>query len=174
MCRTGILWPGFPIRWTVNGSSGQPVRLPSVFFALTLMVTHWMMKPLPSPKRVSMRWSVKIGNTDSEPVYSLQGTISSGAVVLTTNGENLRVVGPLAAGVSAGNRHRHGHSQSDGQRGQYPAKRPVLFGGAEFPGYCAGAVNEVDIAVEGSAVFNRTSHTGKEPMEVSDGSKNLL
>ena len=36
-----------------------PVRLPSVFFALTLMVTHWMMKPLPSPKRVSMRWSVK-------------------------------------------------------------------------------------------------------------------
>ena len=40
----------------------------------------------------------EIGNTDSEPVYSLQGTISSGAVVLTTNGENLRVVGPLAAG----------------------------------------------------------------------------
>ena len=37
----------------------RAVRLPSVFFALTLMVTHWMMKPLPSPKRVSMRWSVK-------------------------------------------------------------------------------------------------------------------
>ena len=29
------------------------------FLALTLMVTHWMMKPLPSPKRGSMRWSVK-------------------------------------------------------------------------------------------------------------------
>ena len=42
-------------RWTVNGSSGQPVPLPSVFFALTLMVTHWMMKPLPSPKRGSMK-----------------------------------------------------------------------------------------------------------------------
>ena len=39
----------------------------------------------------------EIGNTDSEPVYSLQGTISSGTIVLTTNGETLRVIGPLAA-----------------------------------------------------------------------------
>lgn len=41
------------------------------------------------------------GNTDSEPVYYLQGTISSGAssyISLTTNDSEMRVVGPLAAG----------------------------------------------------------------------------
>ena len=94
----------------------------------------------------------EIGNTDSEPVYSLQGTISSGAIVLTTNGENLRVVGPLVAGEvlvidtgmvtakvtdSAGNTLRNGLSCLE------ELNFPVLRRG----------VNEVDIAVEGSAVF---------------------
>ncbi len=80
----------------------------------------------------------EIGNTDSEPVYSLQGTISSGAVVLTTNGETPASGWPAGCGGSAGDRHRNGHSQSDGQRGQYPAKRPALFGGAEFPSAAPG------------------------------------
>lgn len=41
------------------------------------------------------------GNTDSEPVYLLRGTIPSGTssyVSITTNGEALRIVGPLSAG----------------------------------------------------------------------------
>jgi len=41
------------------------------------------------------------GNTDSEPVYLLKGTISSGAatyISLRTNNEELRVTGPLASG----------------------------------------------------------------------------
>ena len=94
----------------------------------------------------------EIGNTDSEPVYSLQGTISSGAIVLTTNGETLRVIGPLAADEvlvidtgmvtakvtdSAGNTLRNGLSCLE------ELNFPVLRRG----------VNEVDIAVEGSAVF---------------------
>lgn len=45
---------------------------------------------------------------------------------------------PAGCGGSAGNRHRNGNSKSDGQRGQYPAKRPALFGGAEFPGTAPG------------------------------------
>lgn len=42
-----------------------------------------------------------IGNTGSEPVYLLQGVIPTGAssyVSIATNGEELRIVGPLAAG----------------------------------------------------------------------------
>ena len=41
------------------------------------------------------------GNTDSEPVYLLRGTIPSGTssyVSIATNGEELRIVGPLSAG----------------------------------------------------------------------------
>lgn len=41
------------------------------------------------------------GNTDSEPVYLLQGEISSGTssyVSILTNGEELRITGPLSAG----------------------------------------------------------------------------
>lgn len=41
------------------------------------------------------------GNTDSEPVYLLQGEIPSGTssyVSITTNGEELRITGPLSAG----------------------------------------------------------------------------
>lgn len=43
----------------------------------------------------------QVGNTASEPVYLLQGVIPSGAsgyVSISTNGEELRIVGPLAAG----------------------------------------------------------------------------
>lgn len=43
----------------------------------------------------------QVGNTDSEPVYVLQGTIPSGTssyVSITTNGEELRITGPLSAG----------------------------------------------------------------------------
>lgn len=42
----------------------------------------------------------EIGNMDSEPVYLLRGTIPSGTssyVSITTNGEELRITGPLAA-----------------------------------------------------------------------------
>ena len=92
------------------------------------------------------------GNTDSEPVYSLQGTISSGAVVLTTNGENLRVVGPLAAGevlvidtgmVTAKVTDSAGNTLRNGLPCLEELNFPVLRRG----------VNEVEIAVEGSAVF---------------------
>lgn len=41
------------------------------------------------------------GNTDSEPVYLMQGVIPSGAssyVSITTNGEELRITGPLSEG----------------------------------------------------------------------------
>ena len=41
------------------------------------------------------------GNVDSEPVYLLRGVIPSGAssyVSITTNGEELRITGPLSAG----------------------------------------------------------------------------
>ena len=43
----------------------------------------------------------QVGNTDSEPVYVLQGAIPSGTssyVSITTNGEELRITGPLSAG----------------------------------------------------------------------------
>ncbi|MFR1479682.1 MAG: distal tail protein Dit [Hydrogeniiclostridium mannosilyticum] len=93
----------------------------------------------------------EIGNTDSEPVYSLQGTISFGAVVLTTNGENCEWLARWLRG-SAGNRHRHGNGQSDGQRGQYPAKALPCLEELNFPVLRRG-VNEVEIAVEGGAVF---------------------
>ena len=94
----------------------------------------------------------EIGNTDSEPVYSLQGTISSGAIVLTTNGENLRVVGPLAAGevlvidtgmVTAKVTDSAGNTLRNGLPCLEELNFPVLRRG----------VNEVEIAVEGSAVF---------------------
>ena len=94
----------------------------------------------------------EIGNTDSEPVYSLQGTISSGAVVLTTNGENLRVVGPLAAGevlvidtgmVTAKVTDSAGNTLRNGLPCLEELNFPVLRRG----------VNKVEIAVEGSAVF---------------------
>ena len=94
----------------------------------------------------------EIGNTDSEPVYSLQGTISFGAVVLTTNGENLRVVGPLAAGevlvidtgmVTAKVTDSAGNTLRNGLPCLEELNFPVLRRG----------VNEVEIAVEGSAVF---------------------
>ena len=94
----------------------------------------------------------EIGNTDSEPVYSLQGTISSGAVVLTTNGENLRVVGPLAAGevlvidtgmVTAKVTDSAGNTLRNGLPCLEELNFPILRRG----------VNEVEIAVEGSAIF---------------------
>ncbi len=43
----------------------------------------------------------EIGNTDSEPVYLLQGVIPAGTssyVSIFTDGEELRIIGPLAAG----------------------------------------------------------------------------
>lgn len=43
----------------------------------------------------------QVGNTDSEPVYVLRGTIPSGAasyVSITTNGGELRIAGPLSEG----------------------------------------------------------------------------
>ena len=94
----------------------------------------------------------EIGNTDSEPVYSLQGTISSGAIVLTTNGENLRVIGPLAAGevlvidtgmVTAKVTDSAGNTLRNGLPCLEELNFPILRRG----------MNEVEIAVEGSAVF---------------------
>ncbi len=40
----------------------------------------------------------QVGNTDSEPVYVLQGAVASGHISIKTNGEELRIVGPLSAG----------------------------------------------------------------------------
>ena len=94
----------------------------------------------------------EIGNTDSEPVYSLQGTISSGALVLTTNGEALRVIGPLAAEevlvidtgmVTAKVTDSAGNTLRNGLPCLEELNFPVLRRG----------VNKVEIAVEGSAVF---------------------
>ena len=94
----------------------------------------------------------EIGNTDSEPVYSLQGTISSGAIVLTTNGETLRVIGPLAAGevlvidtgmVTAKVTDSAGNTLRNGLPCLEELNFPILRRG----------VNEVEIAVEGSAIF---------------------
>ncbi|MFQ7062728.1 MAG: hypothetical protein ACLRQY_08355 [[Clostridium] leptum] len=94
----------------------------------------------------------EIGNTDSEPVYSLQGTISSGAVVLTANGETLRVIGPLAAGevlvidtgmVTAKVTDSAGNTLRNGLPCLEELNFPILRRG----------MNEVEIAVEGSAVF---------------------
>src|SRR5699024_12835309 len=92
------------------------------------------------------------GTCGSGPVYALYGSITSGAVVLTTSGENLRVVGLLAAGEvlvidtgmvtakvadSAGNTLRNG----------LPCLEELNFA------VLLRGVNEVEIAVEGSAVF---------------------
>ena len=94
----------------------------------------------------------EIGNTDSEPVYSLQGTISSGTIVLTTNGETLRVIGPLAADevlvidtgmVTAKVTDSAGNTLRNGLPCLEELNFPVLRRG----------VNKVEIAVEGSAVF---------------------
>lgn len=94
----------------------------------------------------------EIGNTDSEPVYSLQGTISSGALVLTTNGEALRVIGPLAAEevlvidtgmVTAKVTDSAGNTLRNGLPCLEELNFPILRRG----------VNEVEIAVEGSAIF---------------------
>ena len=94
----------------------------------------------------------EIGNTDSEPVYSLQGTISSGAIVLTTNGETLRVIGPLAADevlvidtgmVTAKVTDSAGNTLRNGLPCLEELNFPVLRRG----------VNKVEIAVEGSTVF---------------------
>ena len=48
-----------PSVYGINEGRISKLMVPSVFFALTLTDTHWMMKPLPSPKRGSMKWSVK-------------------------------------------------------------------------------------------------------------------
>ena len=94
----------------------------------------------------------EIGNTDSEPVYSLQGTISSGAIVLTTNGETLRVIGPLAADevlvidtgmVTAKVTDSAGNTLRNGLPCLEELNFPILRRG----------MNEVEIAVEGSAIF---------------------
>ena len=94
----------------------------------------------------------EIGNTDSEPVYSLQGTISSGTIVLTTNGETLRVIGPLAADevlvidtgmVTAKVTDSAGNTLRNGLPCLEELNFPILRRG----------MNEVEIAVEGSAVF---------------------
>ena len=94
----------------------------------------------------------EIGNTDSEPVYSLQGTISSGALVLTTNGEALRVIGPLAAEevlvidtgmVTAKVTDSAGNTLRNGLPCLEELNFPVLRRG----------MNEVAITAEGDAVF---------------------
>lgn len=92
------------------------------------------------------------GNTDSEPVYSLQGMISSGALVLTTNGEALRVIGPLATEevlvidtgmVTAKVTDNAGNTLRNGLPCLEELNFPVLRRG----------VNEVTITAEGDAVF---------------------
>lgn len=95
------------------------------------------------------------GNTDSEPVYLLRGEIPSGAssyVSISTNGEELRVVGPLSEGEvlvidtgmvtakvtdSAGNTLRNG----------LPCLQEL-----NFPLLRRG-MNDVGIAVAGEAAF---------------------
>ena len=92
------------------------------------------------------------GNTDSEPVYALKGTISSGAILLSTNGEALRVVGPLAAGeilvidtglVTAKVTDRAGNTLRNGLPCLEELNFPLLRRG----------LNALSITTEGSAVF---------------------
>lgn len=92
------------------------------------------------------------GNTDSEPVYALKGTISSGSILLSTNGEALRVVGPLADGeilvidtglVTAKVTNSAGNTLRNGLPCLEELNFPLLRRG----------LNALSIATEGGAVF---------------------
>lgn len=97
----------------------------------------------------------QIGNTESEPVYLLKGAIPSGAasyVSVTTGGEELRVVGPLAATeilvidtgmVTAKVTDSAGNTLRNGLPCLQELNFPVLRRG----------INELDIAVAGDAAF---------------------
>ncbi|MFR6421601.1 MAG: hypothetical protein ACLUOO_02805 [Coprococcus sp.] len=86
--------------------------------------------------------------------------------------KSLRVVGPLAAGEVLVIDTGMVTAKVTDSAGNTAAKRPALFGGIEFPSAAGCRISE--IAVEGSAVFTELHIQAKEPMEVSDGSKNYF
>ena len=94
-----------------------------------------------------------VGNTDSEPVYVLQGAIASGHISIKTNGEELRIVGPLSAGevlvidtgmVTAKVTDSAGNTLRNGLPCLQELNFPVLRRG----------LNIVDIGMAGGAAFS--------------------
>lgn len=78
-----------------------------------------------------------IGNTESFPVYALQGVIPSGVssyISIQTGGEELRVIGPLAEEETLLVDSSLVTAKVDGCRGKHAAQRSAASGRAELPG----------------------------------------
>lgn len=107
----------------------------------------------------------QVGNTDSEPVYVLQG---GGFLRLHFHKDKRRGAPhcrPAFRRGSAGDRHGAGNGESDGQRREYVKERPALPAGAEFSRPAAGPERGGDWDGRECGIF-RASHTGQEQMEV--------
>lgn len=106
----------------------------------------------------------QVGNTDSEPVYVLQGADFK----LCFNRHKRRGTSdhrPIIGRRGFGDRHRAGNGKGDGQRREYVKERPALPAGAEFPRPAAGPERGGDWDSRRRGIFG-ASHTGQEQMEV--------